>query len=79
LAFLTQTQRQLQKGGVLLASQARNMVTQHDEEGGTQLQRALNREQDLHKELEDERRKYANLACSVENGYPGVNENNIPN
>ncbi|ERF72127.1 hypothetical protein EPUS_02918 [Endocarpon pusillum Z07020] len=50
-----QSQRQLQKGGVLLASQARNMVTQRVEEGGTQLQRALWREEDLRKELEDER------------------------
>ena len=36
-----QSQRRLQAGGVLLASEARNMVTQRTEEGGTQLQRAL--------------------------------------
>ena len=45
-----------------------------DEEGGTQLQRAQWREEDLRKELEDERRKYRNLAWSVENGFPGEDE-----
>ncbi|ERF71629.1 hypothetical protein EPUS_00618 [Endocarpon pusillum Z07020] len=70
----SQSQRQLQKGGVLLASQARNMVTQRVEEGGTQLQRALWREEALRKELEDERRKLSNLQWSVENGFPLVEE-----
>ena len=32
-----QLQRRLQTGGVLLASEARNMVTQRTEDGGTQL------------------------------------------
>ena len=70
----TQSQRQLQKEGVLLALQARNMVIQHVEEGGTQLQRALWREEDLRKELEDERRKLSNLQWNVENGFPFVEE-----
>ncbi|KAF7510479.1 hypothetical protein GJ744_006325 [Endocarpon pusillum] len=67
-----QTQRQLQQGRVLKASQAREMVKQREEEGGTQLQRALWRIEDLRKEVEDERRKYANLVWSVENGYEDV-------
>ena len=50
------------------------MVTQRTEEGGTQLQRALWRIEDLRKEAEDERRKYSNLVWSVENGYAGVEE-----
>ena len=33
----SQSQRQLQKGGVLLASEVRNMITQRKEEGITQL------------------------------------------
>lgn len=70
----SQSQRQLQKGGVLLASEARNMITQREEEGGTQLQRALWRIEDLRKEIEDERRKYSNLVWSVENGSTGVDE-----
>jgi hypothetical protein len=43
---------QLKKGGVLYASQAREMVKQRVEEGGTQLQRALRREAQLRVELE---------------------------
>ena len=69
-----QSQHHLQAEGVLLASEARNMVTQRTEEGGTQLQRALWRIEDLRKEVEDERRKYSNLVWSVENGYAGVEE-----
>ncbi|KAF7510442.1 hypothetical protein GJ744_006721 [Endocarpon pusillum] len=69
-----QTQRQLQSGGVLKVSQARYMVKQRTEEGGTQLQRALWRIEDLRKEVEDERRKYANLVWSVENGYEEIDE-----
>ena len=44
------------------------MVKQRDEERGTQLQRALRREQTLLKELDDERRRNANLQWSIENG-----------
>jgi hypothetical protein len=55
------------------------MVRQRDKEGSTQLQRALNREQDLRKELENKRRKYANLVWSVNNSYPGVYKDDIPN
>jgi hypothetical protein len=54
------------------------MVTQRVEEGGTQRQRALWRKEDLRKELEDERRKYANLVWSVENGYQDVDKDNFP-
>jgi hypothetical protein len=43
---------QLKKGGVLYASQAREMVKQREEEGGSQLQRALRREAQLRIELE---------------------------
>ena len=50
------------------------MVKQRVEEGGTQLQRALWREEELQKELEDERRKLSNLQWSVENGFPPVEE-----
>ncbi|KAF7510549.1 hypothetical protein GJ744_006395 [Endocarpon pusillum] len=50
------------------------MVKQRIEEGGTQLQRALWRVEDLQKEVEDERRKYANLVWSVENGFEDVDE-----
>ena len=64
----TRSQRQLQTGGVLYPEQARNMVKQREEEGGTQLQRALRREQILLKELDNERRRNANMAWSIENG-----------
>lgn len=64
------TKRQLQKGGVLYASQARDMVKQREEEGGTQLERSLRREAQLRLDLEnaEERRKnqakrFANLFC----------------
>ena len=50
------------------------MVIQYVEEGGIQFQRALWREEDLRKELEDERRKLSNLQWSVENGFPFVEE-----
>ena len=50
------------------------MVTQRTEQGGTQLQRILWREEDLRKELEDERRKYSNLVWNIENGYVDVEE-----
>ncbi len=60
--------RQLQTGGVLYASQAREMIAQRAEEGGTQLQRALRRAEALREEIEDERRKYSNLLWEVENG-----------
>ena len=50
------------------------MITQRTEQGDIQLQRALWQEEDLRKELEDERRKYSNLVWSVENGYTGVEE-----
>ena len=43
---------QLKKGGVLYASQAREMVKQREEEGGSQLQRALRREAQLRVDLE---------------------------
>jgi hypothetical protein len=54
------------------------MVKRRDEGGGTQLERALWRIEDLRKEVEDERRKYANLVWSVENGYEGDEEEDIP-
>ena len=44
-----------------MALEARNMITQRKEEGGTQLQRALWRIKDLRKEIENERHKYSNL------------------
>lgn len=62
------SQRQLQTGGVLYPEQARNMTKQREEEGGSQLQRAQRREQNLQKELEDERRRNANLVWTIENG-----------
>jgi hypothetical protein len=43
---------QLKKRGVLYALQARLMVKQREEEGGTQLKRALQREAQLHIKLE---------------------------
>ncbi|ERF74616.1 hypothetical protein EPUS_00746 [Endocarpon pusillum Z07020] len=61
-------QRQLQNGGVLYAEQARNMTKQREEEGGTQEMRAQKREQILRKELEDERRRTANLEWTIING-----------
>ena len=64
----SRSQRQLQKEGVLYTEQARSMVKQHKEEGGTQLQRALRREQILIKELEEERRRSSNLEWTIENG-----------
>ncbi len=48
-----QPQRQLQKGGVIYAAQAREMVKQRNEEGGTQLERALDREWRLRLDLEE--------------------------
>ena len=44
------------------------MVKQRKEENDTQLERALRREQILLKELEDERRRSANLEWTIENG-----------
>jgi hypothetical protein len=46
-----QTGRQLQKGGVLYAAEARELKRQRDEEGGTQLDRTLRREAQLKKDL----------------------------
>ncbi len=43
------------------------MIKQCEEEGGTQLQRALQREQTLLKELENERRRSSNLEWTIEN------------
>jgi hypothetical protein len=48
-----QPKRQLQLGGTIYAYKARKMVRQRDEEGGTQLQRALAREGQLTMELEE--------------------------
>jgi len=48
-----QPRRQLQSGGTIYAYKAREMVRQRDEEGGTQLQRALAREGQLTMELEE--------------------------
>ena len=56
-----QSQRQLQKGGVLYPEEARGMVKQREEEGGTQLERALRREQQLRRELDEERQRRTNL------------------
>jgi hypothetical protein len=58
----SQTQRQLQKGGVLYPAEARSMVKQREEEGGSQLERTLRREANLRKELHKERQKRSNLA-----------------
>jgi hypothetical protein len=44
------------------------MIKQREEEGGSQLTRALTRERNLRKELEDERRRNSNLQWSIENG-----------
>jgi hypothetical protein len=44
------------------------MVKQREEERGTQLERALRREQPLRKELDDERRRSTNLEWTIENG-----------
>ena len=41
------------------------MVKQREEEGGTQLERALRREANLRKELQDERQKHSNLASDT--------------
>jgi len=48
-----QPKRQLHAGGTIYAYKAREMVRQRDEEGGTQLQRALTRESLLEMELEE--------------------------
>jgi DDE superfamily endonuclease len=45
--------RQLQSGGTIYAYKAREMVKQRDEDGGTQLERALDREVRLNMELEE--------------------------
>jgi hypothetical protein len=45
--------RQLQDGGTIYAYKAREMTRQRDEEGGTQLDRALTREWRLEMELEE--------------------------
>ena len=63
----SRSQRQLQKEGVLYTEQARNMIKQREEEGDTQLERVLRREQILLKELEDEHRRSANLEWTIEN------------
>jgi len=59
--------RQLQSGGTIYAYKAREMVKQRDEDGGPQLERALDREVRLNMELEEmaelrenERRAYEN-------------------
>ena len=44
------------------------MTKQREEEGGTQESRAQIREQILRKELEDERRRIANLEWTIMNG-----------
>jgi hypothetical protein len=44
------------------------MVVQRETEGGTQAERALRREQNVRKELQDKRRRNANLVWSIENG-----------
>ena len=44
------------------------MTKQREEEGGTQEMRAQKREQILRKELEDERRRTANLEWTIING-----------
>lgn len=56
---------QLQSGGIIYARKAREMVKQRAEDGGTQLQRALDREAQLELALEEmaetrekERREY---------------------
>ena len=64
----TRPHTQLQTGGVLSAEKARAMVKQRKEEGGSTLRRALARERNLQKELEDERRRTANLQWTIENG-----------
>jgi DDE superfamily endonuclease len=45
--------RQLQNGGTIYACKAREMTKQRDEEGGTQLERALTREYRLKEDLEE--------------------------
>jgi hypothetical protein len=45
--------RQLQDGGTIYAYKAREMIKQRDEEGGTQLDRALTREWRLEMKLEE--------------------------
>jgi hypothetical protein len=60
-----QSQRQLQKGGVLYSTEAREMVKQREQEGGTQLDRALAREQKLRTELRTGRTKIEELARRV--------------
>jgi hypothetical protein len=44
------------------------MIVQRETEGGTQAERALRREQIVRKELQDERRRNANLVWTIENG-----------
>ena len=61
-------QRQLQTEGVVYTEQAREMTKQRKEEDGTQESRAQTREQMLLKELQDERRRIANLEWTIVNG-----------
>jgi hypothetical protein len=56
------SRRQLQRGGFLYASQAREMTKQREKEGGTQLQRSLRREAQLRFDLEEAERKRKNQA-----------------
>jgi hypothetical protein len=48
-----QPERQLQSGGTIYAYKAREMVKQRDEDGGSQWERALDREVRLNMELEE--------------------------
>jgi chaperonin cofactor prefoldin len=57
-----QTQHQLQKGGTLYPAEARAMIQQREEDGGTQLEWLQRRAQQLQKELYAERAKSSNLA-----------------
>ena len=61
-------QRQLQTREVLYTEQAREMTKQRKEEGDIQKSRAQTREQILLKELQDERRRIANLEWTIVNG-----------
>ena len=61
-------QRQLQTGGVLYTEQAREMTKQHKEKDDTQESRTQTWEQMLLKELQDERRRIANLKWTIVNG-----------
>jgi DDE superfamily endonuclease len=66
-----QSQRQLQRGGVLYPAEAREMVKQREEEGGTQLERALRREAKLRTALHEERQKRSNLVQRYTNIIAG--------